>query len=188
MNRPLPTSPDLSPGELQSPRSDLSRSPRSIGESWVRSVSTEQEHSNQKMTGRGQNDRTRRWPTTPTHDRDNSEYDYGDFPRGDPEAYFVEPDETEAGGGLLRALVTSQPAWRRDALCSDHPLALFYPERGQSNRPGLEVCAACPVRHPCLAEALDDPTLDYGILGGMTAPARIAARKAQVTDGTERAA
>jgi hypothetical protein len=187
MNRPHPTSPHLTPGELQSPRSELTRSPRSIGGSWERSVSTEQEHSNQKMTGRGQNDRPRHWPTTPTHDRDNSDYPSGSFPRGDPQL-FIEADDLEVGGGLLRALVASLPPWRREAICRDQPLSIFYPTKGQSNQPALEVCGACPVRHPCLAEALDDPTLDFGIRGGMTARARVAARKAQVTDDTERAA
>jgi WhiB family redox-sensing transcriptional regulator len=123
-----------------------------------------------------------------TAGRSVSPFNDGDWPRGDPEAYFVEPDEIEAGPGLLQGLFASQPAWRREALCGDHPLALFYPERGQSNKPGLAVCAACPVRRPCLAEALDDPTLDHGTRGGMTARARVAARKAQAVDGTERAA
>jgi WhiB family redox-sensing transcriptional regulator len=186
MNRPLPTSPDLTPGELQSPRSDLSRSPRSIGESWVRSVSTEQEHSNQKMTGRGQNDRPRHWPTTPTHDRDNSDHPPGSFPRGNPEMYVLEADDLEAGG-LLRALAESQPAWRREALCRDKPLAIFFPGRGQSSKPALTICGPCQVRPECLAEALAEE-LDHGIRGGMTARARVAARKAQSVNDTEAAA
>jgi hypothetical protein len=117
-----------------------------------------------------------------------SDYGPGSFPRGNPEALFVEPDEIEAGPGLLRGLFASQPAWRRQALCGDHDLGIFYPAKGGSNKPGLAVCAACPVRHPCLAEALDDSSLDWGIRGGMTALARVAARKAQVTNDTERAA
>jgi WhiB family redox-sensing transcriptional regulator len=182
MNRPHPTSPHLTPGELQSPRSELTRSPRSIGGSWERSVSTEREHSNQNMTGRGQNDRTRHWPTTPTHDRDNSDYGPGSFPRGNPEAYFVEADNLEAGRGLLQALAESRPSWRREALCRGQPIAIFYPTRGASNQPALEVCGACPVRHACLDEALADKSLDFGIRGGMTARARVAARKARAVE------
>jgi hypothetical protein len=150
-------------------------------------VSTRQEHSNQKITGRGQNDRARHWPTTPTHDRENSDYPSGSFPRGNPEKYFLEADEIE-GVWLLRALVKSQPSWLREAGCSDQPLAILYPAKGKSNKPGLSVCAACSVRHPCLAEALDDSSLDYGLLGGMTARAQVAARKAQATNDTEQAA
>jgi hypothetical protein len=116
-----------------------------------------------------------------------SDYGPSDFPRGNPEEYFVEPDEIEAGA-FLRGLFGSLPPWRRQALCGDHDLGIFYPAKGGSNKPGLAVCAACPVRHPCLAEALDDSSLDWGIRGGMTALARVAARKAQVADDTERAA
>ena len=177
MNRPLPTSPDLSPGELQSPRSDLSRSPRSIGESWVRSVSTEQEHSNQNTTGRGQNDRPRHWPTTPTHDRDNSDHPPGSFPRGDPAEYFMEVDDDEVGS-FIQALIDSQPSWRRAALCRDQPLSIFFPGRGESSKPALTVCGPCKVRPECVAEALAEE-LDVGIRGGLTARARVALRKAQ---------
>ena len=176
MNRPHPTSPHLTPGELQSPRSELTRSPRSIGGSWERSVSTEREHSNQKMTGRGQNDRPRHWPTTPTHDRDISDHSPGSFPRGNPELYFAE-SETEVGA-FLKGLVESQPAWRREAECRDMGTAVFFPIRGQSNKPGLAVCSSCPVKAECLAEALAEE-VDHGIRGGLTARARVAARKAQ---------
>ena len=186
MNRPHPTSPHLTPGELQSPRSELTRSPRSIGGSWERSVSTEQEHSNQNMTGRGQNDRPRHWPTTPTHDRDNSDHPPGSFPRGDPEAYFIEADNLESGS-FLQALVDSQPSWRRAALCRDEPLAIFFPGRGESSKPALTVCGPCKVRPECLAEAIAEE-LDFGVRGGMTARARVAARKAQATNDAERAA
>jgi WhiB family redox-sensing transcriptional regulator len=93
----------------------------------------------------------------------------------------------EAGGGLLRALVDSQPSWRREALCRSQPLAIFFPIRGQSDKPGLAVCAPCPVRPECLAEAIAE-SLEHGIRGGMTGQARVAARKAQATDDTEQAA
>ena len=184
MNRPHPTSPHLTPGELQSPRSELTRSPRSIGGSWERSVSTEREHSNQNMTGRGQNDRPRHWPTTPTHDRDNSDHPPGSFPRGNPAEYFLEVDDEPRS--LLRALVEAQPAWRRAALCRDQPLAIFFPARGQSSKPALAICGPCPVKADCLAEALAEE-LDHGIRGGLTARARVAARKAQGVTETEAA-
>jgi hypothetical protein len=116
-----------------------------------------------------------------------SEYDYGDFPRGNPELYFVEADNLEAGGGILRALVDFQPSWRREALCRSQPLAIFFPIRGQSDKPGLAVCGPCPVRPECLAEAIAE-SLEHGIRGGLTGQARVAARKAKAANDTERAA
>jgi hypothetical protein len=115
-----------------------------------------------------------------------SEYDYGDFPRGDPAEYFMEVDDDEAGS-FVRALVDAQPSWRRKALCRSQPLAIFFPARGGSSKPALAVCGPCPVRPECLAEAIAEE-LDFGVRGGMTSSARIAARKAQVTYDTERAA
>jgi hypothetical protein len=48
-----------------------------------------------------------------TAGRSVSPFNDGDFPRGDPEAYFVEPDEIEAGPGLLRGLFASQRERRK---------------------------------------------------------------------------
>ena len=115
-----------------------------------------------------------------------SEYEYGDFPRGDPAEYFIEADDLESGS-FLQALVDSQPSWRRAALCRDEPLAIFFPGRGESSKPGLAVCSSCPVRADCLAEAIDEE-LDYGIRGGLTARARVAARKAQSVNVNSQAA
>jgi WhiB family redox-sensing transcriptional regulator len=97
-----------------------------------------------------------------------SDYGPGDFPRGDPQALFV--DEIEPGA-FLRALVDAQPAWRREAECRDMGTAVFFPIRGQSNKPGLAVCSSCPVKAECLAEALAEE-VDHGIRGGLTARAR----------------
>jgi hypothetical protein len=116
-----------------------------------------------------------------------SDYDLEDFPRGDPQTHVLGADDLEAGGGLLQALVESQPSWRRKALCRSQPLAIFFPIRGQSNKPGLAVCGPCSVRPECLAEAIAE-SLEHGIRGGLTGQARIAARKAQATDDTEQAA
>jgi WhiB family transcriptional regulator, redox-sensing transcriptional regulator len=115
-----------------------------------------------------------------------SPYDYGpgDFPRGDPQALFV--DEIEPGA-FLQALVDAAPAWRRAALCRDMGTAVFFPARGESSKPALAVCGPCPVRADCLAEAIAEE-LDHGIRGGLTARARIAARKAQAVNVTEQAA
>ena len=118
--------------------------------------------------------------------RSVSEYDYGDFPRGDPAEYFMEVDDDEVGS-FVRALVDAQPAWRRAALCRSQPLAIFFPARGQSSKPALAVCGPCPVKADCLAEAIAEE-LDFGVRGGLTARARVAARKAQAVNVTEKAA
>ena len=118
--------------------------------------------------------------------RSVSEYDYGDFPRGDPAEYFMEVDDDEVGS-FIQALIDSQPSWRRAALCRDQPLATFFPAPGESSKPALAVCSPCPVSAACLAEAIAEE-LDHGIRGGLTARARVAARKAQGVAATERAA
>ena len=116
-----------------------------------------------------------------------SPFNDGDWPRGDPAEYFIEAGGIEAGRGLLQALAESQPSWRRAALCRDQPIAIFFPIRGESSKPALTVCGPCPVRPECLAEAIAE-SLDHGIRGGMTGQARVAARKAQATNDTKRAA
>jgi hypothetical protein len=100
--------------------------------------------------------------------------------------YVLEVDDLESGA-FIRALVDAQPAWRREAECRDMGTAVFFPARGQSNKPGLAVCGPCPVRPECLAEAIDEE-LDHGIRGGLTARSRVAARKAQAVNVTEQAA
>ena len=47
----------------------------------------------------------------------------------------------------------------------------------QSARPALELCGRCPLRGECLAEAMVDKSLDWGIRGSMTSAARKQARK-----------
>ena len=114
-----------------------------------------------------------------------SEFNDGDFPRGDPAEYFIEVDDDQAGY-FIPALVDAQPAWRRKAGCRDQPLSIFFPARGQSSKPALAVCSSCPVRAECLAEATDEE-LEVGIRGGLTARARVAAGKAQAVTETEAA-
>jgi len=57
--------------------------------------------------------------------------------------------------------------WRQQAACRGTDLDLFYPERGKSAGPARQVCAACPVRQPCLEYALSNRIM-YGIWGGLT--------------------
>lgn len=53
--------------------------------------------------------------------------------------------------------------WRKRAACRGHDTDMFFPERGQNVKPAKEVCHTCPVKKPCLEEALIN--LDPGIWG-----------------------
>jgi WhiB family redox-sensing transcriptional regulator len=57
--------------------------------------------------------------------------------------------------------------WRELAACRGADLDLFFPGRGESAEPARRVCAACPVRQPCLDYALGNSITD-GIWGGLT--------------------
>ena len=56
--------------------------------------------------------------------------------------------------------------WRELAACRGADLDLFFPGRGESAEPARRVCAACPVRQPCLDYAIGLGIL-YGIWGGL---------------------
>jgi WhiB family redox-sensing transcriptional regulator len=55
------------------------------------------------------------------------------------------------------------------AACRDVPTDTFYPERGDplGTGPAKRICAGCPVRAECLADALErgDP---WGVWGGLS--------------------
>lgn len=93
-------------------------------------------------------------------------------PTGDLVAANTDP------GDILAVLGYHRPTWQAAALCRGRDDLPWFPERGQSPQPALALCGACDVRAECLATAMADPTLD-GVLGGMTAKARTAARRLQ---------
>jgi WhiB family redox-sensing transcriptional regulator len=57
--------------------------------------------------------------------------------------------------------------WRKLAACRGTDLEVFFPERGESAEPARQVCAACPVRQPCLDYAITN-RITHGIWGGLT--------------------
>ncbi len=65
--------------------------------------------------------------------------------------------------------------WRELAACRGTDLNLFFPERGESAGPARRVCAACPVREPCLDYAITN-RISHGIWGGLTERERRALR------------
>ena len=56
--------------------------------------------------------------------------------------------------------------WATKALCNQaRPDVLFV--RGAAQNRAKQLCAGCPVRTECLAEALDNQ-IEWGVWGGMT--------------------
>jgi WhiB family redox-sensing transcriptional regulator len=69
--------------------------------------------------------------------------------------------------------------WRELAACRGAHLEVFFPERGESAEPARQVCAACPVRQPCLDYAITN-RITHGIWGGLTERERRALRSGWV--------
>ena len=69
--------------------------------------------------------------------------------------------------------------WRELAACRGTGLEVFFPSRGESAAPARQVCAACPVRQPCLDYAITN-RITYGIWGGLTERERRALRSGWV--------
>lgn len=72
--------------------------------------------------------------------------------------------------------------WRELAACAGHDPELWYPSSGRYTPEGKRAKAicntSCPVREPCLADALSQGVeAQYGIWGGMTARERVRAIK-----------
>jgi len=65
--------------------------------------------------------------------------------------------------------------WRELAACRGTDLEVFFPGRGESAGPARQVCAACPVRQPCLDYAITN-RITHGIWGGLTERERRALR------------
>jgi len=99
--------------------------------------------------------------------------------RGDPADILCAADVAPADA--LRRWLDAQPGWRRHAACVGTDPSVFFPVRGESTADALHVCGRCLVLTDCRDWALDDPSLDYGVLGGMSARARKAARRARRT-------
>jgi WhiB family transcriptional regulator, redox-sensing transcriptional regulator len=66
-------------------------------------------------------------------------------------------------------------SWRPQGACHDLDPQTFYPSRGESIRPAVAVCEACPVRAECLEWALHHE--NFGIWGGQSERARRTMRR-----------
>lgn len=68
----------------------------------------------------------------------------------------------------------SEIEWHRDAACRGIDIESrdpFFPDRGGSTKPAKLLCAHCPVRDECLADALENDA-EFGIWGGLTSDER----------------
>lgn len=72
-------------------------------------------------------------------------------------------------------------SWRDNALCQQIATTeTFYPGKGESARAAKQVCSMCPVKAPCLSEALATAEVnDHGIWGGTSAFERRKLRRGQ---------
>ena len=72
--------------------------------------------------------------------------------------------------------------WWNDAACFGREMELFFPEDEtdkESAAPAKAICATCPVKSPCLEDALLEDRrglAPVGIRGGMTGPERYVER------------
>lgn len=49
--------------------------------------------------------------------------------------------------------------------CNNHPPAVFFPSDGVGVEAAKEICAACPMKEPCLEYAIAN-RVDHGVWGG----------------------
>ena len=76
--------------------------------------------------------------------------------------------------------VPAPAGWRERAACRGTGLEVFFPGRGETAEPARRICAACPVRQPCLDYALSHGII-HGIWGGLTERDRRALRVRHVS-------
>jgi WhiB family redox-sensing transcriptional regulator len=72
---------------------------------------------------------------------------------------------------VTAAFASTSAGWRQLAACAAPGIdpEWFFPAKGGTARPAKRICARCPVKAPCLAEALATPPAhDDGVRGGTT--------------------
>ncbi len=73
--------------------------------------------------------------------------------------------------GIADYLGHTPADWTTRAACAETDPEAFYPEKGGSTAAAKAVCAGCPVRAACLAEALGHRER-HGVWGGLSEPER----------------
>lgn len=71
--------------------------------------------------------------------------------QGDPCDLIVAAEVDDAAERLTRYLRAARPAWMVDAACRlpEHAGIQFFPERGQSVGPAMQLCGQCPALIAC---------------------------------------
>jgi hypothetical protein len=68
------------------------------------------------------------------------------------------------------------PDWHRQSTCREYDSQVFFPESGADVEVLIakRICAACPVRHPCLTDVMawERPGARHGVVGGLSANER----------------
>jgi len=86
--------------------------------------------------------------------------------RSDPDDAHYVGDPCELVGALEELLAAvERPAWHAQAACRGKGPARWFPGQGDDLGPARELCAACPVREPCLEAARTERN---GIWGGQS--------------------
>lgn len=99
--------------------------------------------------------------------------------RGDPCDLIAEALDSTAGRDrLAHFIAAAEQPWFADAACRrpENRGVEFFPSRGESAQPALQLCGRCPALVQCRAWALDQPDHGHGVIGGMTARQRHAMR------------
>lgn len=82
------------------------------------------------------------------------------------------------GLAALLGLNAEEFAWMASGACLGMDPTLFFPGRGESHKPALDVCRGCPVRQDCLDYALDN-RIKFGVWGATTERQRRSLRRAR---------
>jgi len=71
--------------------------------------------------------------------------------------------------------VPDKSAWVDQAECRNHPIELFFPTRGKSKDPAVEICNTCPVLEQCFNHVMELSQYEevIGIWAGLSHRQRI---------------
>jgi WhiB family redox-sensing transcriptional regulator len=77
----------------------------------------------------------------------------------------------------LFELITTRPAWHRDAACKEHPDVSWFAGSGRAADRAKAICRRCLVLDDCLAWSLLQGTDLDGIFGGVNRSERAKLRR-----------
>jgi WhiB family redox-sensing transcriptional regulator len=122
-----------------------------------------------------------------------------DFELGTPEIYVPDSERFSIGvhrfyRRMIRVVepvsvstpFELRPEWQHQGSCNDPQFdpEWWFPLRGQSPTRAISICMECPVRQPCLDDAISAPDNPKGVWGGKSEKARRALRREERTTRT----